>query len=466
MGLFFGLTMFICIESVLLIYLFYYPKKWKEKKIILGVKKRKEFSEPGVEEKITEIVEKAHKQAVYITVGCSLIAVALLFLKGFALQTFIWTCFIFAALIADMMPYLMGHKQLMALKKEIGLSSEKGVSYVDISNAGRIHALKPVSVLVPNIVCLMIVLVAFLIDLGVIAVPGYEAAGLLAAVMSLTFWLVGILITVFAFVMDNFRSEVISSDSDVNANYNRAKKMNMAKLYVLFIWINTIYTAVNEAGMVIGFTDMWLMISIVIYLVLLMGGIIVFVYYDRKIDALYQKETEIVEDDDEYWIGGMIYYNPKDKRLNVEKRMGVGGTVNMAHPVGKLVSVALVLCIIGTFLSIVWIGMVEATPIRLSNEDGKVICHQLRDEYVIPVSDIESAEYGEDLKPLKLMRTSGVGMDTLLKGNFSAEGHAGCKVFLNPQNKAYIKIVTKSGQIYYVGGVDAAQTKEVFNTLK
>ena len=228
----FGIVMFICIVPVLLInFFFLYPKKWKERKQVLGVNRRKEFMEEGTVEKVSEIASKARSRAVIITVACVIIAALLMLIKGIALQTFVWVCFIYAALIIDMVPYVIGHSQMMSLKRELGLTKEKGVSYVDLTNAGKIHALKTSSVLVPNILGLLEVIIVFLADIGVFAVSAYKPAGFLGTFIIGTFWLMGILITVFGYIMDNLKSEVISRDSDVNANYNRAKKMNRANLF-------------------------------------------------------------------------------------------------------------------------------------------------------------------------------------------------------------------------------------------
>ena len=85
----FGWIMFLCVASVLLFNLFYmYPRKWKDRKIVLGVKNRKEFKEPGAALQIQKIVGKAHKQALIITGVCFVIAASLLLLRGLIMQTF------------------------------------------------------------------------------------------------------------------------------------------------------------------------------------------------------------------------------------------------------------------------------------------------------------------------------------------------------------------------------------------
>jgi uncharacterized membrane protein len=42
-------------------------------------------------------------------------------------------------------------------------------------------------------------------------------------------------------------------------------------------------------------------------------------------------------DEDQYWMGGMFYFNKNDPSIFVEKRFGVGWTINFAHPIGLLI---------------------------------------------------------------------------------------------------------------------------------
>ena len=43
-----------------------------------------------------------------------------------------------------------------------------------------------------------------------------------------------------------------------------------------------------------------------------------------------------IDDDDSFWILGFIYNNPNDPSLFVQKRFGVGWTINVASTKGKL----------------------------------------------------------------------------------------------------------------------------------
>lgn len=56
-------------------------------------------------------------------------------------------------------------------------------------------------------------------------------------------------------------------------------------------------------------------------------------------------------DDDQYWKGGLFYINKNDPSIFVEKRFGVGWTLNFGHPIGYLIILApIILILVITFL--------------------------------------------------------------------------------------------------------------------
>ncbi|TCW38109.1 putative membrane protein [Thermohydrogenium kirishiense] len=67
-----------------------------------------------------------------------------------------------------------------------------------------------------------------------------------------------------------------------------------------------------------------------------------------KIGHENEKLTSVDRDDDKYWKGGLIYYNPDDPALFVEKRFGVGWTFNFARPTAWLFILAIILIILVT----------------------------------------------------------------------------------------------------------------------
>ena len=466
MSMYLGLIMFIClVPSLWMIYVRVYPRKWKDKKLIFGVKNRAEFQEGEAAAEVDEIVKKRDGQAIIIAIAGTAISALLLLLRGFTVQTAVWTGFVLIAILTMNVPYFLGNKEMKAMKRKLGVRSEEGVKLVDLSNAGSVRALNPARIWLPTALGAIITALALLVDLKVLpAAENWAVGTFLLTSMTAVMWAMGILMLVLAILMDRLKNEVISQDSAVNANYNRAKKKNFADLFVVFAWVNLGFTACWMASFTYLYSDLLLMIALMAYMVLLLTGLVIFVLRDKKIEARYEKEMTILEDDDDLWIGGMFYYNPKDKRLNVEKRVGIGGTVNMAHPLGKLFMAFAGLSIIGAVACVVWIGMMEATPMRLYVENDAVVCHQLWDEYVIPAEKITGSSLGNDLSKLHLARISGVGMDTMLKGNFTVADEGTCKVFLWRGTMSYVVIRTKD-RTYYVNSSDDKEVREVYQWL-
>ncbi|MBQ1849805.1 MAG: hypothetical protein II139_05500, partial [Lachnospiraceae bacterium] len=143
----FGLIMFICLVPTLWINIVQiYPKKWKEKKMIFGVKNRPEFTTGETAEKVEELVAKGRGQALAICIASTVLSALFLFLKGMTVQIAIWTGFVLVAVVLIIVPYAIGNREMKALKRSLGIGSEAGVALIDLSNAGIVHALNPVSV--------------------------------------------------------------------------------------------------------------------------------------------------------------------------------------------------------------------------------------------------------------------------------------------------------------------------------
>ena len=466
MSLTFNLIMCLCLLPVLLIFYFLmYPKKWKSGKLILGLSMRKEYCEGETGEQVSALYLKRRNQAFKILIICIIISIILVLIHGFKLQTTLWLLFFYASLIGINVPFFLGNNEMKTIKRTMGLTSEEKVSYTDISMAGTVRTIKLSNVIIPNAVGFILTIAALLIDLKIIPVTSENAGSFISTGMLAIFWIMGMFISVIAFKMDGMKNEVISTDSIINSNYNRAKKKNLSDFCVRFLWVSALMMATSFCCLIFLYTELFTMIIIVVYLVSLMTGTFIYVFRNKKIEQRYAKEITVIQDEDDNWIGGFIYYNPGNRRIMVSKRIGVGAAVNAGHPVGKIIYGFIVLLFIFLAVSIIYVGMVEATPIKLSIKDNKLICHQLTDEYEINIDEIKNIEWGENVSELRMVKLSGFGIATLCKGNFTVNGETGCKVFLNPEDGNYIKVMTAE-TTYYVSAATSEETKEVFELLQ
>ena len=173
--------------------------------------------------------------------------------------------------------------------------------------------------------------------------------------MSLSFLFIGVIIVPVAYLMDNMRNTVISKDSNINANYSRAKKKCWADLFIAMSWANALVIGVLVTLYMFIYNDIAVLAGVLAYTAVLMVIVVIAAKLQAAVEKRYERDTDLeLLDDDDCWILGMFYYNPNDTRLNVEKRFGVGGTVNIAHPAGKVIMIITAILLIGSIGFIIW----------------------------------------------------------------------------------------------------------------
>lgn len=134
------------------------------------------------------------------------------------------------------------------------------------------------------------------------------------------------------------------------------KKLLFKKYISIINWILALETliimAIPQFCILFDLNTKIMVIPMVI-LFLSIIGFMVFSYYfgqgGRNIKTLEEGEENYRDDDDRYILGS-LYYNKKDPSLMVEKRIGVGWTVNLAHPLGMIIMVLPLVIIIGMII--------------------------------------------------------------------------------------------------------------------
>ncbi len=466
MKLLLGLFMLLCYVPTSLIILFIcYPKEWKNRKIIFGVLNRDEFKAKENADYISYLVKKTRRNAAILIMTSIALAAIFLLIPDMSVMMIVYTLYILAALIIILLPYIKGNLELKSYKTELGITSTESLKQVDLKSITASHAINKLTLFIPLILNVVVFICALLYDLGIITI-GKTAFKISfgATVFSGTFLFTSILFVIIAFMMDNMRNEIISTDSDINANYNRAKKKNWADAWVQFLWVNVVFTILCVLCVAIYYNEIVIIGGFTIYVIVDFILIASLVKKSSMIKSNYEIDIPI-DDDDDNWIFGMIYYNPNDMRLNVEKRTGVGSTINMARPAGKFITVFILLCILETFVAMGYIGAFISTPFEVKCENDKIICHQFKDDYVIDRDDIKEVTYGDDITSLKSIKIGGIATDKLLKGNFQFDKDKNCKTFITISSMAYIRIET-SDHIYYINANTKEETEKLYEQIK
>ena len=278
--------MFIClVPSVVLLYVMMYPKNWQKKQRIFGVNNRSEFKTDKSAEFIDIVVNTHKKQGTAILIGILVISTLLLFVPGLTIKMIVWTVFVYIALVVICIPYALGNSELKKYKKCLGIVNE-GVLYADLKNASNIHALNKPLLFGANIVGLLIIVLAVLIDLGLLLpLKVFEGAfvctALVASIIATNF-----IILPIAFMIDNSRNEDISENSDINANYNRSRKKIFSDYIIILSWFNNIFSVAVTIITLLLDSEFLIVIMLAVYMLVVISA--TFIYAAKKL-ALNRK---------------------------------------------------------------------------------------------------------------------------------------------------------------------------------
>lgn len=70
-----------------------------------------------------------------------------------------------------------------------------------------------------------------------------------------------------------------------------------------------------------------------------------------KVDDEDEISNNVIDrDDDRFWKWGMFYYNPDDPSLHVEKRFGIGWTINFGRPAGMAIIIVILIIILASLI--------------------------------------------------------------------------------------------------------------------
>ncbi len=406
---------------------------------------------------VKKVFKEYVRQMKAVLVFFALIPFPALFIPWFSVYFTFEMVWMLALIICCVLPFVSGNVKLKALKRERGWrKEEERYLAVELKNAGKIRRVRLIQFAPPVFISAAVFAGALSGLFGETPRDMSAAVGCIACMTPLLY--------AVARWMDNLPTRVISTESDTNSNYARAGKQIWKNFWLCNAWLNTLYTVcmILAFGGTGGLWEIFLPASVV-YLAAVLALLVWAFREKRKLDILYAPRMDMEPaDDDDNWIGGVLYYNPQDGHTFVGKKDGTGVTVNMARPGGKLMAVCCILAVAWALFACVWVMLVEFTPIRLEVKEERLVASQIKEDYSIPLAGIKDPALLEELPSLS--KVSGTGMDTLLKGTFRIPQEGRCQVFLNPQNTVFIYF-EYGGTAYYVSGRDDEETREAWEDM-
>jgi uncharacterized membrane protein len=160
--------------------------------------------------------------------------------------------------------------------------------------------------------------------------------------------LIGTAVTVLLLVCCLFTRRAPAS---VRGNPNAAPDSFRFRKYIIIILIVLsllLETSIllTEVGFLVPISPLWFNIPSI--LSVLMTAMIFYIYF-RFVRV--KKPKGLILDDDAKWVLGMFYYSPSDPSTFVEKRTGIGYTLNFAKPAGWIILIGIIVFVIVTIFA-------------------------------------------------------------------------------------------------------------------
>ena len=315
----------------------------------------------------------------------------------------------------------------------------------------------------------------------IISIKNFSSENIVFLIIAILNLGVIVLLFYFAKLFNKNKLKTYSTDSEINFILNKQEK----RLFSIYFLINAIVESLTFLifySMFFEYIDLKFSNTMVISILILSSVVAIgIIYIKKKINDLDEelnaknKNSEIIVDDDDYWIDGMYYYNPNDSSKIVSSRFGYNMTYNLATKHGYFMGKKLdKIVLIATFILLVVLMVpaeISTISMSFSKNPPNISISSFPYSYELDYKDIENVELTDE--PISFtLRTNGMATDTKCIGNFKSDKYGKCRVYLYFKNKddnpPYIVVKLKNSKFDYLiyNTKDSQSTKEVYTTLK
>ncbi len=249
---------------------------------------------------------------------------------------------IFALVFLAFIPFIIANRAIKALKETISDPNLVSDSITVEVGAGAERKRKPVSaawflILLAPVAVSVILAAVYYPSMPDPIATHFNAAGVADAwqakspgivMFPITMQIILTAIFLFCGIFMRNASPAVKGSPGAEPGYGAFRRF-LVYWFIGFgaaIQVNFIFIILHYAG-VISNTAVWMNVSIPLIIVSVALLIAAFVRMRRR------GPEGKVYDDDSRWKAGMFYFNPSDPSVFVEKRSGIGQTLNFGHPV-------------------------------------------------------------------------------------------------------------------------------------
>lgn len=396
---------------------------------------------------VLALTARYKRELKWVCLALMLPAIPGVFIRDFGLNMLLWTTWILVICVAVNIPYVRCNRALRRLKADRGWRREpSGQAVADLRAAAmELKWLSPLWFLPPVVMAL----VPLLFDRTLWWVC------LMDAVLVLLFY------ACYRWLYRN-KAEVVDGDTDRTMALTRLRRYNWGKCWLVIAWA----TGLFFGGLFLVESAWLFMALLLIYIVVVVGAV---VGLELRVRRLQEKLTadsggDFYVDEDDHWIWGMFYYNPNDRRLIVNDRVGMNTSVNLARRSGQVIMGASLALLLALPLVGVWLMHEEAIPVELTVTETAVVARHSGTEYQVPLSDIESAELLTERPAAS--RVAGTAMESVSKGWYKNDEWGRFTCCIDPRTGPWLLLRTTDGEIWLFNAADSAATEAAYAAVE
>lgn len=414
-----------------------------KKNIAVGVT----FPEEGQTcRQVTEALDRFSRLQLLAMAGLLVLAVLMALFGPKDWQFTLWMVWLDLAILVPYIPYLMTHARLMEIKKEKGWVRQERKVYVSLDSLASKKWLSPLLFAPPVIVSLM----PAVLDRSLLWIC------LLMALSCVSLWFG------YRYLYRN-KAEMVNMDMEITEALSIVRKTNWGRMWLITSWFLALTPLFMHMAGRHGLLTLVLGIALTVFIIAAAWKLEM---STRKVQEELTRQAggDWYVDDDEKWLGGVIYYNPDDSNFIVNNRIGINSTVNAASFGGKLMLAISALLIVGLPAFGVGMDSLGRQPIVVTVDENRLQAKAGMTDYTIAKEDISEITYSKTL-PEGLVRVWGTGMDTIIKGSFK-DNDGKIKVMADPTVPGFLIIETQDGSRYLLGTHESGEIDRVYEELQ
>lgn len=397
---------------------------------------------------VQEILATFRRELKGICWLCMLPAVPCVFIRSFGLSMTLWLTWVVVVCMVPMVPYVRCNRALRALKEARGWKRKDNARAVaDLkAAAAEMKWLSPVLFLPPVLISL---------------VPVFFERELWAL------WLVMALMVALFYICYRYlyrnRAEMVDDDTERTMALTRIRRYNWGKAWLVMAWATGI---LNPLIWLTLDHFWWNVVVFLVYMAVVMWAAL---SIEFRVRSLQEKLCEgsgrdYYVDEDDCWIWGMFYYNPNDKRLLVNARVGINSTINLARRSGQILAGATLLLLLACPLMGIWLMDMEKAPVELTVTETELVAEHYTSEYTVALEDIASIHRLEELPAIR--RVTGTGMPNVSTGIWTCDDWGRLTCCVDPRTGPWLLVETEDGKQYLFNSTDPEETRAVFEQIK